>query len=390
MIQPPKRSSRQRLLKLSPQNLYRFKELYKRLGSTEWTKKAIQEFIIAYDIACSNRFKEFKMQVGLNYKEFKHFLPLNKEAKFLTPVANGYTPGVQSRIYTVDDGISQVMDEIDMEYDKQRTLPQMPIVGSNFGFSIEAYYKVPRKQRDILRNHIIGTNDGYYVVKNEEKKRYRVFSVFTRLSEESRKFTTVPVNNDLSAGLQTLMMQFYKLKINLSDEELEKKYFYHSVLTYSSDNKQKLRKMFSEVAKETIEKVKRNLTKISYGGMKKEFNFTEAGFNKIGVYKDYYKEEISIRDFVVKEFDTLLDDKELREYYEAELNKKKRNKREIDNLKLYTFMEYYERLIRDIMIELNPNVRYQHVHDSLWTSEDIDLEEVKAEVKKRIGFSIQF
>ena len=378
------------LHKLSPRNLYRFKELYKRLADEEWTKKAIQEFIEAYDIACNNQFKEFERQVGLNYKKFKHFLPLNEKAKFLIPVATGYTPGVQSRIYTVDDGINKVMDEIDMEYDKQRTLLEMPIVGSNFGFSIEAYYNVPKKQRDILRNHIIGINDGYYVIKNEEKRRYRVFSVFTRLSEESRKFTTVPVNNDLSAGLQTLMMQFYKLRTNLSDEALEKKYFYHFVLTSSSENKQKLREIFSEVTEKTIKEVKKDLTKISYGGMKKEFNFTESGYNKIGAYKDYYKEEISIRDFVLNEFDTLLDDKELREYYESRLKKKKRKKSEIDNLKLYTFMEYYERLIRDIMIELNPNVRYQHVHDSLWTSEDIDLEEVKAEVKKRIGFNIQF
>ena len=66
------------------------------------------------------------------------------------------------------------------------------------------------------------------------------------------------------------------------------------------------------------------------------------------------------------------------------------DKREIGNLQLYTFMEYYERLIRDIMIELNPKVKYQHVHDSLYTSEAIDREEVKREVKNRIGFDIQF
>ena len=42
------------------------------------------------------------------------------------------------------------------------------------------------------------------------------------------------------------------------------------------------------------------------------------------------------------------------------------------------------------MIELNPNVKYQHVHDSLWTSEEIDLEEVKREIKKRIGFDMYF
>ncbi len=151
-----------------------------------------------------------------------------------------------------------------------------------------------------------------------------------------------------------------------------------------------LRKVFSEVQGETIKQVKTNLTKISYGGMKKEFNFTESGYDKIGAYRDYYKEEMCLRDFVLNEFDTLLDNQELREYYEVKLKEKKRNKRGIDNLKLYTFMEYYERLIRDIMIELNPNMKYQHVHDSLYTSEEIDLEEVKIEVQNRLGFSVQF
>ncbi len=389
-LRPPKKSSRQRLNKLSPIDAFRFKKLYERLGVSRWTKKAIQELIQAHDIAFDNESKDFEGKVGLNYRKFKHLLPLNVEAKFFIPVASGYTPGKQSRIYTADESIKDLMDEIDMEYLKQKNFSEIEIKGSDFGFNIEAYYKAPKKQRDILKNHIIGINDGSYVINNQEQGSYRVFSVFTRLSEESRGYTTVPFNNDLSAGLQTLMMQYYKLKTNSSDEQLEEKYFLHSVLTSSSENKQKLRELFAEVQGETIEKVKINLTKISYGGKKKEFNFTKSGYNKIGAYYDYYKEEVLLRDFILNEFDTLLSDPELRGYYEAKCNKRKMDKREIGNLQLYTFMEYYERLIRDIMIELNPKVKYQHVHDSLYTSEAIDREEVKREVKNRIGFDIQF
>ena len=391
MLKPKKKSSRQMLKKLTPRNLYRFKILYERLKSKTWTKKAVQELILAYDITCYNEHqKGFERKKGLNYEKFKHMLALNDESKFFIPIANGYTPGVQSRVYIIDDGTANIIDEIDKEYDKQRKLSEIPIQGSNFGFNIEEYYKITRKQREILRKHIIGINGDNYVIKNEEKGRYRIFSVFTRISENTRQYTTVPVNNDLSAGLQTLMMQFYKLRTNATDEELDKKYMLHFHLTNSSDSKKELRKVFAEAHGETIGKVKIKLTKISYGGMRKEFNFAESGYGDMRGYSEYYEEELHLRDFVLDGFDTLLEDQELREYYEAKLDEKKRYKREVDNLKLYTFMEYYERLIRDIMIELNPNVKYQHVHDSLWTSEEIDLEEVKKEIKKRIGFDMCF
>ena len=390
MLKPKKKSSRKRLKKLTLRNRYRFIKLYEKLKSKSWTKVAVQEVILAYDITCYNEHqKDFEKKVGLNYEKFKHMLALNDESKLFIPVANGYTPGIQSRVYNIEESIAKFLDKVDMEYDKDRKLSEIPIQGSNFGFPIEAYYKIERKQREILRKYIIGINGDTYVIENEEKGRNRIFSVFTRISESTRRYTTVPVNNDLNAGLQTLMLQFYKLGTNSTDEELEEKFILHFMLTNSPESKREFREKFAEIHGESIATVKRKITKISYGGMKKEFNFAESGYGEMGGYRDYYKEELQIRDFVLDKFDILLDNQELKEYYETRLNEKKNNS-DVENLKLYTFMEYYERLIRDIMVELNPNVKYQHVHDSLWTSEEIDLEKVKREIKTRIGFDMHF
>jgi len=355
-------------------------------------REAIQHDTISYSryesmfrsILKTSKDQEWDIQSGKVYKikNYRAQIPLKKKNPFFK-ILKKHSQGSRYTEYKVEPLLQDMLNTSWSETFNKITLPCAELEESDFTIPLNDFILLPEKQKRILQNKVKGSDPkGSLIIKNNPKGTYRKFSTFTRINQKSRDLTEFSYSYDISVGLQSLMLNFYSIVNRISFEDTEQDY--PLLYNYCID-KTNARTSIAKIHNCSLEDVKTLITSITYGGLKQQFNYKTLS----PIYTEFYKENKELSDFIVGNISTIEDD-DFHVYLDEKIQNKEKNK-SLKNITVYTFMEYYEKRIRDILIEHLPlGARYQEVHDAVYSTKEIDIAKAKQTILQDLNFVVEF
>ncbi len=312
-------------------------------------------------------------------------LPFEKQNPFFT-LTQRHRQGVRFASYDVSSILQDMLNKANAVAIAGVSFPDACCIDFDFSIAINDYIELTEKYKTTLKLHLKGvSSDGRFVFFNEAKGLYRKFSPFTALSSKDdieknkidvRALTEFKHENDISTGLQSIMLNFYDQHSNKAGLG-----FTH-IREYVKD-KAHARQSLAKMHNNTINDVKIVVTSIAYGGLKQSYNFKTMP----NAYRWFYDETKELSQYVADNVH-LITDNEFRLYLSDKLKNKSKGKKD-KNIIVYSVMEYYEKLIRDIMISHVPKGhRYQEVHDCIYSTCAIDQSLIMTDIKSILGFDI--
>ncbi len=267
---------------------------------------------------------------------------------------------------------------------------QLPVCapeGSDFCIELDNFLTLEQKEQNKLNKALKGVHKSCLVFGVGAKGLYRKFSIFTEISGKdadkkhpfrlnTRDMTEFKYSYDISAGIQSIMLNFCN---NYSDVDTKKLF---PVLTEYTTNKKQARAEIAKINNQSIPDLKEHIIILSYGGLKKERNFGSLPV----ITQEFYNEQEAMNS-IVRANVHKIDDLEFQTYLTEKLSNKSDTKS--DNFIIYAVMEYYEKLVRDIIIKLRPTKsRYQEVHDCVYCTEPIQEQLIISTIQQELNFNL--
>lgn len=353
--------------------------------------EAIQQDTISYSkyqtmfrsILNTSKDLEWDIKSGIIYKvqNYKAQIPSKKKNPFFI-VSKRHIQGKRATEYEITPLLQNMLNNSWQNAITNITIPKSTVQNKDFTIALNDFILLSEKDKTALRKHTKGINNNRLVFECTPKGTYRKFSLFTQISQDTRDKTEFTYHYDISAGLQSFMLNFYANTNKIPFDKTQNKFplFWN----YITDKKYS-REQIANILGQTVNDVKTTITSITYGGFKQQYNFGKLN----AVYSEFYNENKQLSDFINTNINTI-NDNDFQTYLNDKITNKSQGKR-TQNIVMYSFLEYYEKRIRDILISLMPrSTRYQEVHDAIYSTNPIDILKVKNEIKRQLNFTIDF
>ncbi len=250
-------------------------------------------------------------------------------------------------------------DKVAIQKSKFNSLKKEDITEFDFLIDIKDFHKIKEKDRVILFKNIKGSLNDKIVISNNPKGEYRKYSTFTRINDKTRKLS-YKYNIDIDTGLQSFLLNFYCNTKGIEFHDLKE--IFPSTYHYVTD-KNHARESIAKITSQNIKEVKTVIQSVCYGGLKKEYNFKILPY----IYRGFYEETKTLTDYLTENIN--IKDEAFIEYLNNKICGK--SKTEIKNITVFSFLEYQEKQVRDIIID-QLSTEYQEVHDAVYTNELLD------------------